>query len=160
MLLLSTPFLSSITSQTVRGYCDRQSDLLLMYFSFSVINCMLNEWSDATWKSAHTGLPYLSELKRADSSPRIRELPSRLRMQLSTSADVFPLIPAMIFKHLCWMWIQKRSDLYGGGRARKWRPKWTEMDWKKKKTGHTECRTLNVDLFEGECTWHLNRHRN
>lgn len=84
-------------------------------------------------------------------------------MQLSTSADVFPLIPAMIFKHLCWMWIQKRLDLYGGGQAKKWRPKWTEMDWKKKKvkrTRHTECRTPNVDLFEGECTWHLNRHRN
>lgn len=31
-------------------------------------------------KSAHTGLPYLSKLNRADSSPRIRELPSRLRM--------------------------------------------------------------------------------
>lgn len=107
-------------------------------------------------KSAHTGLPYHSELKRADASPRIRELPSRLCMQFSAPADVSPpsLISAMIFKHVCWMWIQKRLDLWGGTRAKKCWPKWTEMDWGKEKKKNVGRRTW-ISL-ERECTWHLN----
>lgn len=58
-MLLLFPFLSSITSQTVRGYCDRQSDLLLTCFFFSVMNSMLNEFRNTHWKvSSHrTTLP-------------------------------------------------------------------------------------------------------
>lgn len=60
MLLLSS-FLSSTTSQSVRAYCDRQSDLLLMYFFFlsSLINCVWTEWSEVS--SHRTTLPERAE---------------------------------------------------------------------------------------------------
>lgn len=146
MLLLSSPlsFLSSITSQTVRGYCDRQSDLLLMYFFFSVINCMLNEWLDTIYKSQLTP-DYLTFVNLNALTPllRIRELPSQLRMQLSTSADVFPLIPAHDFQTPL---LNVNTEVV---KLARWR---TSQEIAVKMKCYTECKTMNTDLSEWECT--------
>lgn len=145
MLLLSSPFLSSLTRQTVRGYCDRQSDLLLMYFFFSLINCMLNKCLYTTLKSAHTG--HLGKLKRADSSLRIRERPSRLRMQ--------PLQMFLFSRH----YFPNSLGLVRRQRSQEMAAKMNRNGLKIKEK-NTECKTMNVDLLEGESTWHLNCHLN
>lgn len=89
-MLLLFPFLSSITSQTVRGYCDRQSDLLLTCFFFSVINSMLNEYRDTHLKvSSHrTTLPLRANTRWLLSSDQ--GAPVWTSHAASDSADVSP----------------------------------------------------------------------
>lgn len=98
----AAPLLSSyfhfypITSQTVRGYCDRQSDLLLTYSSFCVVNCMLNEWSDTLTLKVSSHRNDLILLNWNMPTPLLGSGSSRLDFACSFSSS--PLIAATLLK--------------------------------------------------------------
>lgn len=101
---------------------------------------------------------YLTELSFGSGSSSLR----LFRMQLfSTSADIFLSIspPRPSLDNLRWMWSRGGKR---GGRAEKRRPemKQERTEKRNKKTRNTECRTMNVELKEGECTGHLSYHLN
>lgn len=105
---------------------------------------MLNEWLDTIYKSQLTP-DYLTFVNLNALTPllRIRELPSQLRMQLSTSADVFPLIPAHDFQTPL---LNVNTEVV---KLARWR---TSQEIAVKMKCYTECKTMNTDLSEWECT--------
>lgn len=122
-----------------------------MYFFFSVIYCMLNEWS--LYKSAHTGLPYRTPLGSGSSSLGL------FACSFSNFCWCFPLI----FHHDLHSTTSAECE---AGTSQEMAAKMNRNGLKnnnnnnKKETHHTECRMLNVELKEGECTRLLSCHLN
>lgn len=101
---------------------------------------------------------YLTELSFGSGSSSLRLFACSFFRLLLTFSSPFP-------RHDLHSTTSAECEARGGkrgGRAEKRRPEmkqeWTEK--RNKKTRNTECRTMNVELKEGECTGHLSYHLN